>query len=235
MSVEFRIMGIPSRREKFILPMLKHLGLNEDSVYYDYKMERNPLKSAKRAWLPESQSTHVCVLQDDIELCDNFVEIVNICAKKFPNSVFSFYNPRVRPEERSTETPYVRVKGCGMYGPAIMMPSFLIPLVFLWGDKNYGKDYKHDDTVIGFFCQVNKISVMTTNPSIIQHLGSTESALGYNNKNKISKVYQKDIKSCFFDTNKFVESKYIPNTKIEPKGGYRFGRLLTMEELFHVK
>lgn len=231
MTVEFRIMGVPQRREKYILPMLEQLKLAEDIVSYDFLLEKNPMKSAKRAWLKKTTADHICVLQDDILLCDNFKEIVEKCANNFPSSVFSFYNPRLSEDDFSAITPYRKVTGCGMYGPAIMMPAKMVPLVFYWGDKVYGQDFKHDDTVIGFFCSVNGIDVMTTVPAIIQHLGHSESMLGYNNKRKISKVFCKEPDVNFFDTKQFIRTKNIPNTVIVPKEGYKTGKLVPLLEV----
>lgn len=234
MSIEFRIMGVKARREQYILPMLKSLNMSEDIVFYDIdrdKKNRNAMQNAKRTWLAPTKADFICVLQDDLELCNGFVEAVNKCAENFPTSIFSFYQPRLKPEDANSETPYVKIIGCGMYGQAIMIPSKLVPLVFYWGDKNFGQDYPHDDTVIGFFAKINNISVMATNPCLVQHLGHSSSQLGYNNKNKISKVYQKYIDLDFFNTNKFVKSKLIPNTEIPPKGGYLCGSLRKLTEL----
>lgn len=234
MSVEFRIMAVRERREKFILPMLDSLGMNESIVFYDHpreKEDRNAMQNAKHTWLAPTRATHVCVLQDDLELCNGFVQAVEKCAENFPFSIFSFYQPRLKQQDRSPETPYIRIMGCGMYGQAIMIPAKLIPLVFYWGDRNFGTDYPHDDTVIGFFAKVNEIHVMATIPCLVQHLGHSESVLGYNNKNKVSKVYQKDIDLSAFDTKKFIKSKLIPNTEIPPKGGYLCGSLRKLSEM----
>ena len=233
-SVDFRIMGVKARREQYILPMLNSLGMTENIVFYDVdraKKERNAMQNAKRTWLAPTTADFICVLQDDLELCNNFIDIVYKCAERFPASIFSFYQPRLKKEDACADTPYVKIIGCGMYGQAIMMPVKLVPLVFYWGDKNFGEDYPHDDTVIGFFAKVNNISVMATNPCIVQHLGHSNSQLGYNNKNKISSVYQKDIDASLFDTDKFVKSKTIPNTEIPPKGGYLLGSLRKLTEM----
>lgn len=236
MSVEFRIMGVRKRREQFILPMLESLKMNEDIVFYDdeYNYEKkniNALRCCKRTFLAPTDKTHICVMQDDLELCDNFVEIVEECAKRFPNAIFSFYQPRLKPEEKCNETPYVKIKGSGMYGQCIMIPSYMVKVVFAWSDANYGEDYIHSDTVIGFFCEVNGIPVMATHPCIVQHLGCSDSAMGYNNKNKVSKIYDKHPDIAQFKTKKFVVSKYIPNTPIPPEGGYKCGSLRKLKDL----
>lgn len=229
-------MGVRKRREEFIIPMLDSLNMDESIVFYDDKYDYskkdiNALRCCKKAFLAPTDKTHVCVMQDDLELCDNFKEIVDECAIRFPDAVFSFYQPRLRQEDRSSETPYVRIKGSGMYGQCIMIPAYMTKLVFLWSDMNYGEDYIHSDTVIGFFCEVNNVPVMATNPCIVQHLGHSNSAMGYNNKNKVSKIYEKNIDVDLFKTNKYIVSKSIPNTPIPPKGGYKCGSLRKLKDL----
>ena len=227
-------MAVRERREKYILPMLQELGMEEDIVYYDIarpKAERNAMQNAKRTWLASSEKTHVCVMQDDLHLCKGFTEIVNECADRFPDAIFSFYQPRLRWEDANNGTPYIEIVGGGMYGQCIMMPTEMVEPCFRWGDINYGKDYPHDDTVIGFFATVNGIKVMATIPSLVQHLGNSDSALGYNNKNKVSKVFLEAPDIVWFKTNSFSKSKRIPNTEIPPKGGYKCGRLLRLTEI----
>lgn len=232
MSVDFRIMAVKSRREKYVLDILSSIGKDESIVTYDKEgLPKNPMRNAKATWLKDTTCTHVCVLQDDVEPCKYFTEIVNICAEMFPFAVFSFYNPRLTFEDTPKDTPYLKVPGSGMYGPAIMIPKAFIKPMFYWGDCVYGEDFPHDDTVIGFFCEVHKIPVMTTIPGIVQHLGCSDSFMGYNNKKKVSRVYDFETLPDKFKTNKFGVSKYIPNTKIEPKGGYKTGTLKSLSEI----
>ena len=231
-SIEIRIMAVRERREKYILPMLKQLGMSEDIVFYDEPGKKKiAMRNARKTWLAPTQSEYVCVLQDDIQLCNNFVEILNKCACNFPHSIFSFFQPRLRWEDKDSETPYIKITGCGMYGPAILMPAYMIKDIFYWGDKVYGEDFKHDDTVIGFFAKVHNIPVMSTIPCLIQHLGHNDSILGYNNKNKVSKVFCVDIDLAQFDTKKYKKSKSIPNTVFLPDGGYKTGKLIPITEL----
>ena len=225
-------MGVKNRREKYILSMLENLGLSEDIVFYDIEREnKNAMANAKKAWLAETNKSHICVMQDDIELCVGFKEIVEECSERFPNAIFSFYNSRLTFEDKKEETPYIQIIGSGMYGQCIMMPADLAKLCFYWSDKNFGKDYPHDDTAIGFFAEINKIPVMSTIPCIVQHLGHNDSELGYNNKNKVSKVYMKEPSLEAFKTNIFFKSKRIQNHEIPPKGGYLLGTLKKIEEI----
>lgn len=233
MKIEFRIMGVMNRRGKYILPMLKKLNMDESIVFYDEHngAKKNALSNARKAWTAETDADFVCVLQDDLLLSDQFIQVAYECAKNFPNSIFSFFNTRIVESEASSKTPYVKTVGCGVWGQAIMIPCYMIKPMFFWIDENYGKDYKHDDIAIGFFVSMNGIDVMTTVPGIVQHLAHNESTLGYNNKNKVSHVFKESVDIGFFRTRKYIKSRYMPNSPIKPKDGYKHGKLLTMSEL----
>lgn len=130
MKVDVRIMAVRARREKFILPLLESLGLSEDEtvIYDDRGRKGDAMYNAKRAWMSpgDNDATHRIVLQDDVELSSGFLEIAEKCADNFPLAVFSFFNTRIDDCSFSPVTPYVKVRGCGVYGQAIMMPKCMI-------------------------------------------------------------------------------------------------------------
>lgn len=236
MSVDFRIMGVKNRREKYILPMLKSLGMEEDIVTYDDQYSKknkniNAYRCCKKTFMLPTDKTHVCVLQDDLELCDNFVKIVEVCAETYPDSVFSFYQSTLKKNDKLAGSPYVKIKGCGMYGQCIMIPTNMIDVIFGWIDMNYGIDYTHSDIPIGAFCLVNNVPVMATNPCIVQHLAHNDSAMGYNNKNKVSQVYEPHITDIDQFRSKEYFCKYVANGSYPPVGGYKFGRLMSIAEI----
>lgn len=234
MKVEYRIMAVKARREKYILSMLESLGESENIVFYDEdrpKGQKTAMANARKTWLAPSAADSVCVLQDDLMLCNNFKSIIEECATQFPNAIFSFYQPRLTYTDKSDQTPYLKITGCGTYGQIIMIPTKMIPLVFYWIDRNLGSDYKHDDIAIGLFALTNDVPVMGVIPCPVQHLAHNDSELGYNNINKVSKVFEYNIDVDQFKTNKYVKSKSIPNSSILPKGGYPLGKLVPLRDL----
>ena len=50
-------------------------------------------------------------------------------------------------------------------------------------------NYIYDDGLYLMYCIENNLPVYTTRVGLLQHLCPTDSTLGYNNKNKISKVF----------------------------------------------
>ena len=189
-KLDIRIMGVKKRRE-LILSELEKLGLSEDIVIYDDRPNGgNAMYNARRAWLsPFMDCTHRLVLQDDLILCDKFTEILENCIRMFPEAVWTLFNSRLRAVR---DTRFFRFSGQEIWGQAVVMPIKIISECFNWIEETLGKDYPHDDRGIELFLREihPEIPVVTTAPSLIQHLCPTESQLGYNNRNKVSKVWK---------------------------------------------
>jgi hypothetical protein len=194
MKIDIRIMACPGR-EGMIIDMLNQLNLGLGIVTFDDRPGGgDPLYTARATWtVPVPKGvTHRAVLQDDLELCDDFAGILEQAVSAFPRSVFSLYSARVRMEHRQKgASPYLEIPGGGgCYGQAIVMPVSLIAPCFEWIDSTLGAGYNHSDTAISEFCNQHSVQVLTTIPSLVQHLAPTASKLGYNNKRKVSKVWR---------------------------------------------
>jgi len=161
-----------------VLALLDQLGLDETAVTYDDRPDGGyPYYTAKKAWLHElpKGATHRVVLQDDTEVCNDFIDLLTICGRQFPQAVWSLFFSRNT--VMHDETPYVKISPRGIYGLGVMMPKMLIAPCFKWIDRIY-PDCKHDDSAFREFCHANKILTLTTAPSLVQHIGD-ESTLGH--------------------------------------------------------
>jgi hypothetical protein len=212
--ISVKIMATP-KRTKYLSSMLKSLKLDKSIVVFDdRKKGGDAMYNARRCWLSpleHNQVTHRLVLQDDLELVDNFLDIVKQALDSFPDAIWSLYSSRIYYEDReSDDTPYLSIKGNGVHGQAIIIPVKYIKDCFNWIDETLGFDYPHDDCAIGTYANVKNIPVYTTIPSLVQHLAPNESALKYNNKNKISKVYEgKDVSHIDWTNKKVYETKRV--------------------------
>ena len=189
-KVDIKIMGC-HKRDEYIKAMLEKLGLDESIVCYDDRDGKgDAMYTARKAWLAPIPYgvTHRLVLQDDCLLCNDFVDIVHKIVEQYPNVFFSLLNTRVNPEDKKIDSPYIQIVGERMYGQAIIMPVKHIQKMFDWIDR-LEKGYRHDDTAIGTYASVNGIKVLSTIPSLLQHLCPTDSLLGYNNEKKVSRVW----------------------------------------------
>ena len=145
MKLDVRIMGVKTRRA-LIAEIIASAGLDPSCIVFDDRGENGGgdcWYTAKKAWLaplPEG-TTHRLVLQDDVLVCDNFVQICDKIIEVFPEVAWNLYNgPWVRAEMKKTASPYINFRGCKCGGPAIILPVQHIKPMIEWSDGVYG-DY----------------------------------------------------------------------------------------------
>ena len=213
-KVDVKIMAVKPRR-KIVLSMLEQLGLSEEEtvIYDDRPHGGGTLYTCRKCWeapVPEGV-THRLVLQDDVLLCDNFLEIMNKIVNSHPEFIFTLYCPRLRFEDAVPDSPYIIIKGCNTWGPGNMMPVSYIKPVFEFVDAELGRDFPFDDGIYSWWAQKEKVYIASTIPSTVQHLCPTESTLGYNNKSKVTKVWTgKDLSDVNWNAKSFAFSKSMP-------------------------
>lgn len=155
-KIDVKIMATPKRTE-YLENMLKSLGMSKDIIVSDDRPNGGgALYNAKRCWFApiEYDVTHRLVLQDDLDLCDNFMNILETAVSNFPYAMWSLYSSRVRESDRNNkQSPYLQKRGCGFHGQAILMPANYIKPCFEYIESVFPKDYPHDDCAIGSFCK----------------------------------------------------------------------------------
>lgn len=171
--VDIRIMASP-KRAGHVEEMLKKLKLPETSVTWDDRPNGgDAMYTAKKAWLHPVPSgvKHRLILQDDIEMCDNFVETVNMIADAHQDcvlSLFSLSSPNYSPHHK--KSPYHQIDT--LNGCAIMMPTDIINPCMKWCDESTDEVLKlQDDLMITEYCRAHNIMMLTTFPNIVQHIG----------------------------------------------------------------
>lgn len=189
--IDIRIMASPKRAD-YVKELVNKLGLSEDIVVWDDRPNGgDAMYTARKAWLyplPEG-CTHRLVLQDDIDVCEDFIKHATAIADRHPTHVVSlicFNEPTNYPNKKNT--PYYKIKD-NMSGCAIMLPVDIIKPCMEWCEESNDEILKpHDDLMISKYCRDNNILMVTIIPSIVQHLGGYESLLnieyGWNRKSK---------------------------------------------------
>lgn len=211
---DVKIMAVKPRRE-MVLRMCEQLGLEEkDTVIYDDRPQGGgPQYTRKKCWfapIPEGV-THRVVLQDDLEVCDNFVEIVNEIVNVHPEFIFSLFCSRMRYEYALPNSPYVVIKGCNAWGQGIMMPLKFVKPLYDFVDTELCPDFPRDDGIYAWWAQKEKMHILTTVPSTIQHLCPKDSTIGFNDARKISKVWRgRDLSDVNWKANSFSFSPSMP-------------------------
>lgn len=212
-KVKFVIIGV-HERDNIIAEMLKQAPNTE--VFYDPVKNKNCLARTLKVLNKDGVQdyTHICVMCDDLELCDNFEEIVTTMCEQFPDAMFSPYNSRLHWEDRKTDSPYVLCKGGACYGQCIIIPTKYIQMINEWTKRRCSPDYPHDDVAMGEFSNDNHIQMFATIPCILQHIEPCNSILKYNNKNKISKVYKGKVAPNFENwLDKNYSIRFVGNSK----------------------
>lgn len=193
MSVKLgvKISGV-HERDFLIAQELKQLDMikQKDFVVQYNGQTKNILECFNRALrsFEGTEVTHILVLQDDADLCNDFLPILEKCCENFPDAVWSLFNSRIKFEDKKSASPYIKIKGYGMYGVGIVFPKKYVNDFFDFQTECVPEGFIHDDTVIGEYCKQNKIDVMSTVPSLLQHLGGKSSLMGHN-MGVVSKVW----------------------------------------------
>lgn len=201
---DVKIMAVKPRRH-MVLNMLDKMGLSEeDTVIYDDRPGGGgTLYTCRKCWEASASEgvTHRVVLQDDLLLCNDFCNILDRIVNAQPDFIFSLYCSRLRPEDMNPKTPYMIIKGVNAWGQGMLMPLSHVHPMFDFADRELGVDFPYDDGVYIWYAREYGIPIATTIPSTIQHLCPTDSTLGFNNKNKTTKVwFGEDISDYNWDT-----------------------------------
>lgn len=167
-----KIYGVESRRD-MINATAEKLSISEENIFLDDRPNGgSAIYTAKKAYLSDHGSaTHGIFLQDDIEVCDNFLDICYQIIETHPDKIISLFPYDYQKEYYRLEnlnTPYVNVYTLSACG--IIMPIKYIKPCFDWIKLTFD-DNIADDTSINLWADANKVNVITTIPALIQHIG----------------------------------------------------------------
>lgn len=171
-NISVRIFGVPSRME-CIKENQKRLGLSDEFIFIDENRD-GCIPTAKRAWSYPTDKEFTLVLQDDIELCDDFASVCNRIVKAHPNAVISLFSLQLLSRHalygrtKQLTSPYIAAKAEGVSGQGIILRTeWVEECLAAWGTSGLNGD----DTNIGAWAQKTGKSILTTIPMPIQHLG----------------------------------------------------------------
>lgn len=191
--ITYKIYGMHSRDE-MIYNLQNQLDIKDSDVYYDDRPNGGlALYTAKKAWLSpiEPGETHRVVFPDDVEVCDNFKSICEQITTTHPDkiiSLFCFEGITENSRFNNLSTPYLESKF--VIGIGLIIPVEYIKPCFDWIKKTYD-DNIADDIGIQHWAKYNNVKVITTIPSLVQHLGD-DSILTPNMPIRRSKYFEKN-------------------------------------------
>lgn len=178
--LDIKIYGCHSRDEN-IKKCKDVLNLKDSDIIYDDRPKGgNAYYTFKKALTQplEEGITHRLVLPDDMQLCEGFEEKLNFFVNKFPKKVlelfpFGYEALPFLPKD----TPYLRTfapSACGL-----VFPVQIINEMISWIESEYlAKTYLTvdtiiDDTAVMDWCGNFSMDMITTAPSLVQHIGDT--------------------------------------------------------------
>lgn len=168
----FKIYGVIQRIDT-INEIAKKLNIDDNNIFLDDRPNGgNALYTAKKAYLSDTgDATHLVVFQDDVELCNDFI---NICEKIIAThsdkivSLFPFDYQMYSDQYENIGTPYLSVdimSGCG-----VIMPVQYIKPCFDYIKTEFNDEIE-DDMGIKKWAEYAGVDIITTIPAIIQHIG----------------------------------------------------------------
>ncbi len=166
--IDVRIFGVPERMDN--IEKMKSRFDGNVTVVMDNE-HSGCVPTARKTWLLHTDASHVLVLNDDVELCNDFMRVCDVIVERHPDKIITLFPAQFMSRDvlnnvggMPKNSPYVstdRVSGAGI----IMPTEYVKPCVESWD-----KHTTEDDTSIYEWAKKNGISVITTLPAILQHL-----------------------------------------------------------------
>lgn len=177
-QADIKIYGI-HKRDFLIEPLKERLGLSDDDICYD---DRNmtgvsclyTLAKACSAPIPDG-ITHRLVMPDDMVVCENFRVVLSKIINAHPDNFINLWAFRYNmfyKYAKVLKTPYIHSLG-GTAGNGVVVPVYYLQSMVDWWKNQYGDEihtYRSEAALVGWI-KNHLISVITTIPSPVQHVG----------------------------------------------------------------
>lgn len=196
-KVAYRIMACYDRKH-IVEEELKKLQNSNSGVdvkvFYDDRLKENrkgtyytQLKCINDV-LDNKSYTHLVLLQDDILLCNDFDKCIQELINYKPYDLWTLFCPRIKNYDVSTDEPYAQIYPANTWGQGNLIEINMLKEIIKFREEKI-PNYIYDDGLYLMYCIENNLPVYTTRVGLLQHLCPTKSTLGYNNKNKITKLW----------------------------------------------
>lgn len=169
---------VASRQRQEMAETLRDtLELTDQDIFYDESTETgNPYLPVKQTWLlPHAEGvTHRVVLNDDVQVCTGFKQIIEQMAQSHPDCAFSLFTTAFDGDSYNDfisglESPYIR-HDWSMWGCAILLPIGIVEDCFNYIDTVFRQDVYDSHGILSFLKQ-RQIPILSTIPVTVQHIG----------------------------------------------------------------
>lgn len=169
-------------------------------------------------------ATHHLVLEDDIALCSDFLEGVKVALAAAPDCPVSFYANRLTIDEaRATGGSWARIDDqMGSGAQALAMPTSLVRDFLQWDRANLRPEAFAYGSRLVIWSLYNRVPVLCTVPSLVEHVGAGESTIGYSNRKRVARWFIGESQSALsVDWSKGVENPPKASVKSVSWPGFR--------------
>lgn len=200
------------KRRKFLADMERQLGgveAIEDRVlrytvqtdYLEQESQRNRCNrpNAERAWRQpiHPHATHRIVIQDDVAFPVGFFDALEQVIEARPNNIISLMALKNIQKQTYESGRYWMAGGGALTGQAIIMPTEKIVPVWDWIDE-YLPDMRWYDTPISIWAMMHGEQLWFTCPSLVEHVGATDSLIGHSNPCHVAALFLPDVTKINF-------------------------------------
>lgn len=164
-----------AKRESLAVELSIKLGLCSDDIIFDGRKSRceSFCYEVSKAWEKFDVSDEggwSMLVQDDVDVCNNFIQTVEKICKSHQDTIFSFFPYYYMGVDVCVDplSPFWQaeiISGCCIAVPNKYVTSMV---QYMRRQKNLSCG---EDLVIGWFAKDNKIPILTTIPSLVQHIG----------------------------------------------------------------
>lgn len=166
--IDIRIFAVPERKDN-VKVLQKALQIPDGNIIWDNNHE-GILPTARKVWSLKTDKPFVMVMNDDAEICKDFIKYAEKTISLHPDHVVSLFpwqfRKRKQVRNRARRSPYILTKEV-MGLAVIMKKEYIKPCLDYWTDD------LADDVNITKWATDNGIPILTTLPSIVQHVGDT--------------------------------------------------------------
>lgn len=170
-------------RTELLSKIIDRLGglnkIKENTKYFEIVDDINHdgiVPNAIRAFQKaiDAGATHTFVLQDDMWPCINFFEVINHLITLAPNDAISLYGPCHYATSAAKRRGHSWHRTAdATWGGTIILPTQLTQDFVNFNNKYILPEFRpdEDDARLRMFILLNKIRLIHTNPSLLEHVG----------------------------------------------------------------
>lgn len=190
MDTEIIIITVPERAQAAI-KLKKEIG--ECTILIDNE-KRGIWYNAHKAWCAYTTKSHICVLQDDVEIVSDFMRHLENVISIFPNDILDLFNFRSPMSKKAIQNNEMWYSLNEASGQALCLPKVFAHEWITWCDQNTCslKLPNEDDVRLSMYVTKYNKKIYHPVPGLANHTNIYKSTHGFCST-RVDKTFQKDI------------------------------------------